>query len=81
MFTKNVTLEYSFAFGGETIRPGRYLKLKGVHDLVRFECIVHNCDDNKDYLRVQLGKEDRLFPMNRLARVVSLKRSRKACTI
>jgi hypothetical protein len=44
---------------------------------VQFECIVHNLDNNKDYLLVHVRGEKRMIPIGRLLSVVQLKRSRR----
>lgn len=76
---KNYSIQYEFLFNGEVVSPGNYLKLKGVYELVQYECIMHDLNTDKDCLLVIVGKERRLYPMNRLKGVVSLKRSRKTC--
>lgn len=76
-YTNNATISHSLTFRDQTVESGAFLKVKGIYGVVRFECIVHNLDNEKDYLLVHIGKEKRMIPINRLMGIVTLKRSRR----
>ena len=76
-YTDNATTSHTLTFRNSTVKPGAFLKVRGIYGLVRFECIVHNLDNQKDYLLVHVGGEKRMIPMDRLMSVVTLKRSRR----
>lgn len=76
-YTDNATTSHTLTFRDTLVKPGAYLKVRGIYGLVRFECIVHNLDNQKDYLLVHVGKEKRMVLINRLMGVVDLKKSRR----
>jgi len=76
-YTENATISHTLTFRNETVKSGAFLKVSGIYGLVQFECIVHNLDNNKDYLLVHVRGEKRMIPIGRLLSVVQLKRSRR----
>lgn len=76
-YTSNATISHTLTFGNALVRPGAFLKVRGIYGLVRFECVVHNLDNKEDYLLVHVGDEKRMVLINRLMSVVTLKRSRR----
>lgn len=77
MYTTNATISHTLTFRNSEVKPGAFLKVRGIYGLVRFECIVHNLDNQKDYLLVFVKGEKRMIPVDRLMDVVTLKRSRR----
>lgn len=77
MYTSNATISHTLTFRDSLVKPGAFLKVRGIHGLVRFECVVHNLDNQMDYLLVHIGKEKRMVSIARLIRVVNLQRSRR----
>ena len=77
MSSRHITISHNLTFRNTDVKPGACLKVSGIYGTVRFECIVHDNETDRDYLLVHVGEERKLVSINRLMSVVTAKRSRR----
>jgi hypothetical protein len=77
---KQYAIQYDFDYKGVLIRPGSFIKVKYRKTAVRYECILHNMDNDRTFMVVTMDKQRTLIPIGWMKGLVNLKRSRRNVT-